>query len=73
MELRQQQINKPAVVWQEHHGKNITGDVCGAVTHFTAIRRGTLQAVGNVMGSLYLSVLFLGKCLLSVLLHMHRH
>ncbi len=25
-----------------------------------ARRRGTLQAVGNVMGSLYLSVLFLG-------------
>ena len=35
----------------------------GPLTNLGAARRGTLQAVGNVMGSLYLSVLFLGDCL----------
>lgn len=53
-----QQLNKPAILC-----KNLIGSVCGPVTRFMATCRGTLQAVGNVMGSLYLSVLFLGDCL----------
>ena len=44
-------------------GTSLIGNEGGPVTHLMDTCRGTLQAVGNVMGSLYLSVLFLGDCL----------
>ena len=45
---------------QAHLCGYVIGNTCGPLITWVAMRRGTLQAVFNVMGSLYLSVLFLG-------------